>query len=44
LHDRASYRFFWQLIERAHRTGRHLPAPMQALFDVAPRRSEPSLS
>jgi citrate lyase subunit beta/citryl-CoA lyase len=44
LHDRASYRFFWQLIERAHRTGRHLPAPMQALFDVAPRRPEPSLS
>jgi citrate lyase subunit beta/citryl-CoA lyase len=44
LHDRASYRFFWQLIERAHRTGRHLPAPMQALFDEAPRRPEPSLS
>jgi len=44
LHDRASYRFFWQLIERAHRTGRHLPAPMQALLDVAPRHPEPSLS
>jgi citrate lyase subunit beta / citryl-CoA lyase len=30
LHDRASYRYFWQLVERAHRTsfahGRHLPA------------------
>jgi citrate lyase subunit beta/citryl-CoA lyase len=44
LHDRASYRFFWQLIERAHRTGRHLPAPMQALFDLAPRCPERSLS
>ena len=44
LHDRASYRFFWQLIERAHRTGRHLPAPMQALFDLAPPRPERSLS
>jgi citrate lyase subunit beta / citryl-CoA lyase len=32
LHDRASYRFFWQLIERAHQTGRHLPLEMQALF------------
>jgi citrate lyase subunit beta/citryl-CoA lyase len=44
LHDRASYRFFWQLIERAHQTGRHLPAPMQALFDVAPANVELSLS
>jgi citrate lyase subunit beta/citryl-CoA lyase len=44
LHDRASYRFFWQLIERAHQTGRHLPAPMQALFDVAPANVEFSLS
>ena len=44
LHDRASYRFFWQLIERAHQTGRHLPAPMQALFDVAPASVEISLS
>ena len=32
LHDRASYRFFWQLIERAHQTGRHLPAEMQKFF------------
>ena len=44
LHDRASYRFFWQLIERAHQTGRHLPAPMQALFDMAPANVEISLS
>ena len=32
LHDRASYRFFWQLIERAHQTGRALPPAMQAFF------------
>jgi citrate lyase subunit beta/citryl-CoA lyase len=29
LHDRASYRFFWQLLERAHRTGRQLPTEAQ---------------
>jgi citrate lyase subunit beta/citryl-CoA lyase len=44
LHDRASYRFFWQLIERAHQTGRHLPAPVQALLDVAPMSAQRSLS
>ncbi|WP_233252867.1 CoA ester lyase [Limnohabitans sp. T6-20] len=32
LHDRASYRFFWQLIERAHQTGRRLPAEVQLFF------------
>jgi len=26
LHDRASYRYYWQVIERAHRTGQPLPA------------------
>ncbi len=38
LHDRASYRFFWQLISRARRTGQPLPAQaLQALFgDAAP--------
>ncbi|MCH7345894.1 aldolase/citrate lyase family protein [Pelomonas sp. CA6] len=25
LHDRASYRYFWQVLERAHRTGQELP-------------------
>ncbi len=25
LHDRASYRYFWQVLDRAHRTGRPLP-------------------
>ncbi|WP_369912443.1 CoA ester lyase [Limnohabitans sp. 2KL-1] len=42
LHDRASYRFFWQLLERAHQTGRHLPPEIQAFFDastLAPERS-----
>ncbi|MDP1647733.1 MAG: aldolase/citrate lyase family protein [Rubrivivax sp.] len=40
LHDRASYRYFWQLIERAHRTSFHggpqLPAELhQAWFQGA---------
>ena len=29
LHDRASYRFFWQVLERAHQTGRPLPREIQ---------------
>ncbi len=32
LHDRASYRHFWQLLERAHATGRQLPAEVAAWF------------
>jgi citrate lyase subunit beta / citryl-CoA lyase len=36
LHDRASYRYFWQVIERAHRTsyadGPQLPAQVRAAF------------
>jgi len=32
LHDRASYRYFWQVLERAHQTGRHLPAEALAFF------------
>lgn len=32
LHDRASYRYFWQVIERAHQTGRALPSAAQAWF------------
>ena len=32
LHDRASYRHFWQVLERAHATGRPLPAEAQAWF------------
>lgn len=37
LHDRASYRYFWNVIERARRTGRRLPADaMQWFGDPAP--------
>ncbi|MEY5027897.1 MAG: hypothetical protein RLZ63_212 [Pseudomonadota bacterium] len=32
LHDRASYRYFWQVLERAHRTGRALPLAIQGFF------------
>ncbi len=32
LHDRASYRFFWQVLERAHSTGRRLPPEVQLFF------------
>jgi citrate lyase subunit beta / citryl-CoA lyase len=40
LHDRASYRYFWQVLERAHRTGQALPAEArQAWFDAAAARA-----
>jgi citrate lyase subunit beta/citryl-CoA lyase len=32
LHDRASYRFFWHVLERAHQTGRPLPQAAQSYF------------
>jgi citrate lyase subunit beta / citryl-CoA lyase len=32
LHDRASYRYYWQVLERAHHTGAALPASAQAFF------------
>jgi len=32
LHDRASYRFFWHVLERAHSTGRHLPDEVRSFF------------
>ena len=36
LHDRASYRYFWTVLERAERTGRPLPAAArQAFFPAA---------
>jgi citrate lyase subunit beta/citryl-CoA lyase len=35
LHDRASYRYYWQLLERAQQTGLCLPAEVQHWF--APR-------
>jgi citrate lyase subunit beta/citryl-CoA lyase len=34
LHDRASYRYYWQVLERAFRTGRALPAEAQAYFSA----------
>lgn len=32
LHDRASYRYFWQVLERAHQTGRAMPPDMAVYF------------
>jgi citrate lyase subunit beta/citryl-CoA lyase len=32
LHDRASYRYFWQLLERGHQTGAILPEAVQGYF------------
>jgi len=32
LHDRASYRYFWQVLERADRTGQPLPAQVRERF------------
>ena len=34
LHDRASYRYYWQLLERAHYTGVALPSSVGHWFDV----------
>ena len=36
LHDRASYRYFWQVLARAHQTGCVLPAEVQPYFLAAP--------
>jgi citrate lyase subunit beta / citryl-CoA lyase len=36
LEDRASYRYYWQVLERAHRTGRKLPIEAQGWLS-APR-------
>jgi len=33
LHDRASYRHFWQVLARAHATGRALPVQARAWFE-----------
>jgi citrate lyase subunit beta / citryl-CoA lyase len=32
LHDRASYRYFWQVLDRAHQTGCAIPADVQHYF------------
>lgn len=34
LHDRASYRYFWHVLERAHQTGCTLPAEMHGYFST----------
>ena len=36
LHDRASYRYYWQLLERAHQTGVTLPDNVRHWLTVAP--------
>ncbi len=36
LEDRASYRYYWQVLERAHQTGRKLPSLVQGWME-APR-------
>ena len=33
LHDRASYRYFWQVLERAHQTGCEMPADVRSYFE-----------
>jgi citrate lyase subunit beta/citryl-CoA lyase len=35
LHDRASYRLFWQVLERAHRTGQDLPMSARRHFSAS---------
>jgi citrate lyase subunit beta/citryl-CoA lyase len=37
LHDRASYRYYWELLRRAHATGAALPAEARHVFQ--PRRT-----
>jgi citrate lyase subunit beta/citryl-CoA lyase len=34
LHDRASFRFFWHVLQRAHATGRSLPTQAQVFFQL----------
>jgi citrate lyase subunit beta/citryl-CoA lyase len=33
LEDRASYRYYWQVLERAHQTGRQLPGEVRGWFE-----------
>ena len=37
LHDRASYRYFWQVLERAHQTGCVLPEGIRPYFETGTR-------
>ena len=34
LHDRASYRYFWQVLQRAHQSGRAMPLEAQTYFQA----------
>jgi citrate lyase subunit beta/citryl-CoA lyase len=36
LHDRASYRYYWELLQRAHTTGMALPASVKQQFFSTP--------
>jgi citrate lyase subunit beta/citryl-CoA lyase len=36
LHDRASYRYFWELLQRAHATGADLPTSAARFFNIQP--------
>jgi citrate lyase subunit beta/citryl-CoA lyase len=36
LHDRASFRYFWQVLQRAHQTGRAIPGHCQGFFEAEP--------
>jgi citrate lyase subunit beta/citryl-CoA lyase len=41
LHDRASYRYYWELLQRAHATGVALPQDIRTrFFSTAPDRGE----
>jgi citrate lyase subunit beta/citryl-CoA lyase len=40
LQDRASYRYYWQLLERAHQTGRPLPSEVRDWFEASPNPLE----
>ncbi|MFO1338109.1 MAG: aldolase/citrate lyase family protein [Burkholderiaceae bacterium] len=46
LHDRASYRYFWQVLQRAHRTsfagGPQLPAEIRLAYFSAPGSAAPT--
>lgn len=43
LHDRASYRYYWELLQRAHGTGTAVPQDAHALFfDIPSSRGETS--
>jgi len=39
LHDRASYRYFWQVLERAHQTGQPISTGFQSYFQPSAHKS-----